>query len=326
MTQATKNIFIQCMHLTSQQAKKNQPKIIPIMLLLALFIHTTSFPIVYNFRVAQITRRPIDKHNKNKNARRTPYSFSTLTFAQFQKRYVGDIFENVIGNYNAFVYDFGSSCYFRTDFAFANLVQKKCNVTTFSQMESDDLLFTVGRNFNPTAKARVPLSALLGVPTHSNYALQHFAMSPGQIGSGVQLDGLYSIDDHLDFLWGTRYLYFIPADTTAANGDFYRFTVGQGTDLLVALKSNWPKSHHGIESGYSAHWNFNAKIWPDLATVKEKANFMRNSFYLVYKYSFKSEHYAQQILCNVSYGFDSKPKRYGYKWVVSLWASWGINF
>ena len=326
MIQPIKNLILKRKKTNLQP--KNLSKIIAkwTLLALTLFMHTKLLPIVYNFRIAQITRRPIDKHNQNKDAKKTPYSFTTLPFVQFQKKYHGDVFENFIGDYNAFVYDFGSSCYFRTDFAFSQVHQKKCNVTTFSQMESDDLLFTVGRNFNPTQKARVTLSALFGIPTHSNYVLQHLTISPGQIGSGFQLDGLYSVVNHLHFLWGARYLYFIPADVLALDNNFYRFTIGQSADILIALKSHWPKSHHGIEGGYSAHWNFGAKIWPDVATVADQTNFIRNSFYLVYKYSFKSKHYAQQVLLNASYGFDSKPKLYGYKWIMSLWASWGINF
>ncbi len=322
MTQTIKNI----MFLHKNQSTKPHNFTKAIMLVVTLFIHATMLPIVYNFRVAQITRRPINKHNEKPDPKKTPYSFTTLPFVQLQKHYHGDIFERFIGDYNAFVYDFGSSCYFRTDFAFAQIHQKTCNVTTFSEMESDDLLFTVGRNFNPTEKSRVTLSALFGVPTHTNYVLQHLTISPGQIGAGIQLDGLYSLDDHLDFLWGTRYLYFIPVDAQAKNNNFYRFTIGQAADLLIALKSYWPQSHHGIEGGYSAHWNFKAKIWPHVATVVDQTNFIRNSFYLVYKYSFKSEHYAQQVLFNASYGFDSKPKLYGYKWSVMVWASWGINF
>ena len=151
-------------------------------------------------------------------------------------------------------------------------------------------------------------------------------MSAGQVGTGIQLDGLYKLQEAVDFLWGTRYLYFFPTHAQATTGKCYKFTIGNATDLLIALKSNWKTSPHGIEGGYSAHWNFGARICPTLATVTERTNFMRNSVYFVYKYAFKSEQYNQQLLFSMSYGRDSKPEKYGYQRVIMAWASWGINF
>lgn len=291
-----------------------------------LILTSTMFPIVYSFKIAQITRRPLTKHNESDNAKNTPYSFSTLPFIQFQEKYLGNIFERSIGDYSAFVYDFASVYYFRTDFAFSHLHQKQCNVTTFSQTECDDLLFTIGRNFNPTAKSRVTASALFGIPTHESYILQHLTLSAGQIGTGLQLDGLYNLQSNVDFLWGTRYLYFVPANAKDTLGNNHKFTIGQGADLLVALKSNWPKSHHGVESGYSAHWNFNGKVCPKIITIPDNTNSLRNSLYLVYKYGFKSKKYSQQILLSSSYGFDSNKMNLGYKWSCMSLVSWGINF
>ena len=292
----------------------------------SLLLTSTTVPIVYSFKIAQITRRPLVKHNESDNAKETPYSFSTLPFIQFQKKYIGDVFENLVGDYSAFVYDFASVYYFRTDFAFSHLYQKKCNVTTFSQTECDDLLFTIGRNFNPTKKSRVTTSALFGVPTHESYILQHFTLSAGQIGTGLQLDGLYRLQEKIDFLWGTRYLYFVPANARDTLGNNHKFTIGQGADLLIALKSHWPKSHHGIEGGYSAHWNFNGKIYPKIPTIPNKTDSLRNSFYFVYKYGFKSKKYSQQVLLSTSYGFDSNKLNLGYKWASMSWVAWGINF
>lgn len=293
------------------------------ILLTSLFANTNiaTISIVYNFRIAQITKRAFIEHEQ----KTTSLTLTFLSFDQYQEKYRGGIQENFTGGLAAFVYDFTPSSYVRTDAALSYINQKTYHVATFSDMETDDILFTIGHNFTPNNKSRITISGLFGIPTHNIYALQHVALGYGQIGTGVQIDGLYRLTNHLDFLWGTRYLYFIPQIAQDISENSYTFSIGNIADLLLGLKWNWPSSH-SLEGGYTARWDFGAHISPHINDIVAKTNYSRNSFYLVYKYKFETQRVAHRLLFDIGYGFDSKPKSYGYKKIATCWISWSINF
>jgi len=280
-------------------------------------VSVSAISIVYNFRIAQVTKQPIVESADDRH-----YSIVGLLFDQFQKKYDG-VRQNFVGGLAAFIYNF-EPYYFRTDFSVSHIKEITEHVTTFSATETDDLLFTLGRNFKLNDKSVMTLSGLFGVPTHEIFTLQHVAFGYGQVGLGIQLDGSYVLCDTHTLLYGVRYIYYVPRKAADDSGNKYTFTIGNLADGLIAYKYNWLS--HGIECGYTARSDFGAHISPNLDDTIEKTNYIRNNFYFIYKYRFMIDEVANRLLFNISYGFDSKPKVYGNQYVVTLWASWNVRF
>lgn len=280
--------------------------------------------VVYNFRIAQITRKPIE-NQVMKQLDDKANSESLLLFNFFQKSPMLRLCENYTGALATYNHNFGQNYYLRVDSAFAHVDQtlaKRCNVNV---VESDDILLTSGRNFTLGEQSKGTVSVCFGIPTHSVYTLQRVGFGTGQVGIGAQFDGMYRFPNYIDALWGTRYNYFIPRKSCDALGSSYRFTVGSIADILVALQTNGTLSlRHGLEGGYAARWGFGIDAAGKLPNLKS-LEYMRNSFYLVYKYGFLTKRFAHRFLCNISYGFDSKPKLYGYHAFMG-WVSWGMAF
>jgi len=289
-----------------------------LMLLLLTDSPVSALSVVYNFRVAQITRQSIGQQTEKR-----PNSLSILLFDFFQKMHNFNVRENYTGGLLTYNRDIAKHCYFRADFAAAHVHQKKDCLSTVEVIEPDNILLTGGRNFTPTEKTKVTLSGLLGIPTHDVNTLQRVGFGVGQVGVGVQLDGLCKITKPIDFLWGARYNYFIPRSAFDTQGTCHKFTVGSIADVLVALQTSKPIAH-GIEGGYSGRWGFGVSATPRIANL-DLLSYMRNNVYLVYKYTFLRKHFAHRLLLNISYGSDAKPKRYGYN-AVMVWGSWGISF
>lgn len=292
--------------------------VLALLLHLLNYLPISAISIVYNFRIAQITRQRITNPNDTKTN-----SLSWLIFNFFQKNKNLNLRENYTGGLTTYNKNFAEKYYFRTDLAVAHSSQTVKDVTNVDAIESDDILFTTGRNFKISEKSRVTLSGLLGIPTHSVNTLERIGFGVGQVGIGAQLDGLYKLAQPVDFLWGTRYNYFIPRTAFDALDNSYKFTVGSIADVLVALQTS-NILYHGLEGGYAARWGFGIKACPIIPKI-EDLNYMRNNFYLVYKYTFLTERVAHRLLLTVSYGFDSKPKNKGYQ-AVMLWGAWGIAF
>jgi len=275
--------------------------------------------VVYNFRIAQITRQPIINATKHQNN-----ILSWLIFDYFQKNNHFKIKENYAGGIMTYIRNFSEKYSFRVDMAAGNTHQSINKKLSVDETESDDILFTLGRNIYNTQHATVSLSGLLGVPTHSVNTLQRVGFGTGQVGLGTQIDGIYKLAKHLDVLWGARYNYFVPRTTSDAAENYYKFTIGSIGDLLIALKTNGPWKH-GLEGGYAIRWGFGIDAKPNIPNL-DNLNYIRNSFFLVYKYSFQTERMAHRFLFNISYGFDSKPKDIGYNLAVMIWTAWGIAF
>lgn len=250
---------------------------------------------VYNFRIAQITRQPIfDKVTQKKS------TIVALIFDQVRKKYNGTR-QNFAGELSSFIYDF-KSYYVRADFAFAHIHEKNINQSSFSDTETDDILFTAGRNFTLNQENTMTLSGLFGVPTHAIYRLKHVDFGYSQIGIGFQLDGLHIVSPHTNFVYGARYIYFVPRKADDACKRKYHFTIGNVGDLLFALRNKY-KEHHGFELGYTLRSRFGAQICPNLDDIVKKSNYLRSNYYIVYKYKFLIGNIPNRLLFNCSYGF-----------------------
>lgn len=272
---------------------------------------------VYNFRIAQITKQPIFEKTEEK-----PHMAVILPFDQFRKKHDGTR-QNFLGSLGSYIYDFGHN-YFRIDFAFSHIKEHEPNGSTFSDTEADDILFTVGHNFILNKKADVTISGLVGIPTHRLLRLQHTDFGYSQVGFGVQLDGFYGSQQTSAFLYGARYIRFISRHGRDTTEKDHLFTLGNVGDLFFAYKHNW--ENQGIEAGYTARARFGARVHPHLDDITEKANYLRSNFYAVYKYKFFINDLPSRLLFDISYGYDHKPKVFGNKYIVTLWASLNINF
>jgi hypothetical protein len=291
------------------------------LLFFILLLHTNLYPIsmVYNFRIAQITKQPI--HEEDGTVKN--HTLIALAFEQAREKR-NHIFQNYAGGLGSYIYDF-KPYYFRIDGAFSNIKEVKNGLTTLSGTETDDVLFTAGRNFIINKKTRWTFSGLFGIPTHRIYTLQHSDFGFSQIGLGIQFDGGTELDRQAGLLYGARYIHFVPRKALDSLNVPHTFTIGNIADLLIAYKNNWDKKH-GIESGYTLRFRFGAHISPNLDDIVKKTNYIRSNFYIVYKYRFIWNDTYNRILYYLSYGFDHKPRLYGNKYIVTLWVSWNISF
>ncbi len=276
----------------------------------------SAISMVYNFRIAQITKQAIFAESKQKN------HTVALLFDQWRQKYNGT-HQNFVGGLGSYIRDV-SPYYFRVDFAAAHIHENEQCTTTFSGTETDDLLFTLGRNFKINDHAWITLSGLFGVPTHRLYRLQHIDFGYSLVGGGIQLDGGYDWNDVDTLLYGARYIHFVPRLGLDPECERHRFTFGNIGDLFLAHKRSWERC--GLEFGYTFRARFGAQVCPSYDEIVTKANYVRSNFYGVYKHKFFIHDIPNRLLFYISYGFDHSPKVYGNKYIVTLWTSWNISF
>ncbi len=273
---------------------------------------------VYNFRMAEITKQPIF-HEPNDISD----TIVALLFEEYKKKY-NKIHTNYTGGLGSVIRTV-KSYYFRTDFAGTYISEKFHHKTIFKGSQADDILFTVGKSFIFAHHSMITLSGLLGIPTHRNLILQHIDFGFGQIGIGIQIDGAYGSNHKKGLLYGFRYVYFIPRDIFDEDNQRYRFTVGHITDILLAYQYRWQKNHE-IESGYTVETRIGADIHPYVNYAVRRINYITSNFYFVYKYKFLIKNIANRLFFNFAYGFDNKPNRFSDKHIVTMWLSWNTTF
>lgn len=288
------------------------------VLILSLWGSLYPISMVYNFRIAQITKQPIVE-----NGKKSSLTTVALFFDQYRKKHMG-IRQNFAGGLGSLIYDY-KPYYCRVDAAFSHIHETVKQETSFSGTETDDILFTVGRNVLSDEHNVVTLSGLFGIPTHRILRLEHVDFGYSQVGLGVQLDGLYKINTINTLVYGGRYIYFIPRYAHNTLNQTFMFTLGNIGDLLIANKNNW-NEHHGIEVGYTMRIRFGAQINPSLDFITQKADYLRSNFYGVYKYRFKINEIPNRCMLNFSYSYDHSPKLFGNKYIITVWASWNTSF
>lgn len=288
--------------------------IVLLVLLQPRPLHAISM--VYNFRIAQITKERIIEKSMFDN------HTVTLLFDQYRKRYNG-VTQNFVGGLGSYI-RYLKPYYVRIDFAASHIHETMDHVTTFSGTETDDLLFTGGRTFAPSDRAEVTLSGLFGIPTHRLYRLQHIDFGYGLVGLGIQLDGRYKFNQRDTFLWGARYIHFFPRNGLDTQCENHRFTLGNIGDIFLSHAMRWPK--HGLEYGYTFRARFGAHICPPLDEIIQKTNYLRSNVYAVYKYKFFIGDLPSRMLFYLSCGHDHKPKVYGNRYILTFWTSWNLSF
>lgn len=272
---------------------------------------------VYNFRIGEVTRQPIAEKSEVKN-----HKVLALLFNQYRKKYNG-VQQNFLGGLNSYIYDF-KPYYARIDGAVSYVQERIDHKTTFSGTQTDDILFTVGRNFEINKRALFTLSGLFGIPTHPVYQLKHSDFGSGQVGAGLQLDGSYKFTHNNSLILGSRYLYFIPRHAYDNLHLKYKLPGSNVIDILLAYRHI--QKNHGIQLGYSWGALFSSNNSSNFNKKFGNLNSMRNSFYSVYGYRFFINNTSNNALFNISYGFDQMSKPYGNKIILSFWAAWNISF
>lgn len=285
---------------------------------LSLSLHVAGISVVYNFRIAQLTRQPIYPESNHRH-----HSVIALPFYLLYKKYSGPV-QNYTGGLASYIFDH-SNFYIRIDAAASSIRAKTDQTVTFSGAAMDDILLTAGYDIKfEKHHTAATFSGLLGIPTHRVHILRHPDFGYGQVGLGLQADGLYNFNHISSFIYGARYIYFIPKTAYDTDYEKHTFSIGNIGDILIALKNNW--DHHGFELGYTVRFDFGAVCYPTLDDTIKKTNYIRSDFYAVYKYRFKIHDSANRLQFNIGYGFDHTPKYYGNKYILNLWASWRIHF
>lgn len=269
-------------------------------------------------RISHVTKSVLLEPDSRK------YNIVALLFDQYQTKYAGCINQNFAGIFGSVSYNFFTNWYARMDSAFAHIHQKTAGIETFSDTETDDILFYLGHISKLNERAKLTISGLFSIPTHQIFTLQHPAMGYGQVGVGIQFDGAYNLGCDFRILYGARYVHFIARDALGSDCNCYDFTIGNLGDLLIAMKKIWDL--HGLEWGYTARWNFGAQVSPCYADIVTQTNYIRNNFYLVYNYDFFVQDVRNRLYFNIAYGFDSKPKTFGNKHIITGWFSWNLKF
>lgn len=280
--------------------------------------HLKGVSLVYNFRIAQLTKQPIFPQ-----PHATTHSFVILPFDLIFKKNAGPL-QNYGGALASYIFD-TQHFYARIDCAGAHIYAADNKMTTYSGSASDDILLTSGYSIKFNKQEDIlTASALLGIPTHDIKILKHPDFGHGQAGMGLQLDGSYTIDHISSFIAGVRYIHFFSRNAYDNAKRRYRFSIGNMADILCAFKSNL--QHHGFELGYTARFDFGAQCTPLFDNILKRTNFTRSSFYAVYKYKFIVHDIAHRFLLNIGYGFDHNPNYFNNKYILTLWGSWQVNF
>ncbi|MDR3646988.1 MAG: hypothetical protein P4L22_05615 [Candidatus Babeliales bacterium] len=277
-----------------------------------------SVSMVYNFRIAQITKQ-FNLENEENNT-----TIIALLYDEFFKKSTGET-QNFAGPFGTLIFKH-ESFYLRMDTAYAHITNKKDNLITYSGNQTDDILFTLGYNFYKKHHHLMTFSGLFGLPTHKIHALQHTDFGYAQNSFGLQFDGSYSYNQDRKniLLYGARYIRFIPRIANDINDTKYKFSTGNLVDLFIANKNTF--GNHGLEYGYTLKFDFGAKVYPNFSNIIEKINYIRSNFYAVYKYNFKIKDIENKLFLNLGYGFDHVPKTFGNKYIITLWGAWNITF
>lgn len=140
-----------------------------------------SVSIVYNLRIAEITKRQITEALFNK-----PFIAAITIFDQTRKTHE-DIFNHYNGGLASFIY-IKKNFYCRLDGAAGKAFSKK-NDIHLSRTQSDDILFTSGYGFSINKQVKTTISGLFGIPTHKDFGLEGVQFGTGHYALGLQWDG-----------------------------------------------------------------------------------------------------------------------------------------
>jgi hypothetical protein len=279
-----------------------------------------SISIVYNLRVAETSKRL-----EIGSSTSYPSSGTCTLFGTFREKYNGVKHSNVSGLFSLI---YAPKSFFVSMDMAVGQVFSDTNGVHFSRTQTDDLLFSAGYSPPISEKVRITFSGLLGFPTHDDTSLEYVQLGYGHYGIGMQVDGTIAYLNNVDHTlrYAARYIYFfpreVPAIVDAPNMQFH-YALGNLADLFFAFHSTIAR--HSIEVGYNPSFFFGARIFPPVDDALKKTDYIRNSFYGIYKYNFLICGMEHTVTAALSYGFEPTPKVFGNKHIISAWAAWSIN-
>ena len=297
-----------------------------IVLIHAAPLHTTT--VVYNMQVAEITKRLSGVQNAKKHN-----TISETAFWQWRKLY-NDTSQSTFAALTTYLYT-KEHFYFKIDGAIGH-VRFDLDPIVIKLTQTDDLLFTGGYGHSVGTYGRIAYSALLGIPTHRDTFLDIAQFGTGHVGTGLQLDGTYDYmhDQTNVILAAVRAVRFYPRSISSKNPCFrplypcpkYNFKLGNSLDLYVAHQTNWRKINR-FEGGYNATFlDLGSGINPDLPGIGASAVYIRHSFFGAYFRCILIKKVQTGLVIGFSGGFDSKPKIFGNRYLLSSWLIYGILF
>lgn len=280
-----------------------------------------SISIVYNLRIAETSKRFVV------TSMIPSPSLGTFTlFGTFREKYNGDK-QHCGGGLFTLIYA-PESYFVRVDAAVGHVASNTQGVL-FSRTQADDILFSAGYSPKTSEKMRVTFSGLLGIPAHKDTSLEFAQFGYGHYGLGAQMDGAIAYSKNRDYSlrFAARFIHFFPRMAPAlvnTSMEKFKYGIGNLADLFIGLHFN--RARHSMEVGYDGSFFFDAYICPNLDDTVEKTNYIRNNFYGTYRYRFLINKRTHIIRAGFSYGFDSRPKAYGNKHIITFWTSWSVNF
>jgi hypothetical protein len=279
-----------------------------------------SISTVYNLRIAE-TSKHIDVASR---LPRSSLVIGTL-FGTFREKYNG-IKHYCGGGLFTYVYS-PESFFLRVDAAVGCVISHDQGVR-FSRTQTDDFLFSAGYSPTLSDKMRITFSGLLGFPTHNDTSLEFVQFGYGHYGLGAQMDGsfIYSSTTDHTLRAAARLIHFFPraVPVSVTSSERFKYGLGNLADLFIAFHSIIKQ--HRVEIGYNASFFFGAHITPNFDDAVKKTNYIRHSFFGMYKYYFLINKTTSTVAMALSGGFEPMPKVYGNKRLITVWASWGVNF
>jgi hypothetical protein len=277
--------------------------------------------IVYNLRVAETSKRLIIESSFEK-----PSLAAVTLFGTFRQQYNGAR-KNSGGGLFTLLYA-PEYFFLRVDGAIGRVTLNDHGIRS-GRTQTDDLLFSAGYSPRLSDKIRLTFSGLLGFPTHDDTSIERIQFGTGHYALGVQLDGAVAYSSNKDntLRFAARFIHFFPRNVFVpinARREQFKFGLGDLTDLFIAFHHQ--KGQHSVEAGYNPSFFFDTTICPRLDDVLQEADYIRNSFYGLYKYHFAISQTTHAIALALSYGFDIRPKTVGNKRIITTWASWIVNF
>lgn len=280
---------------------------------------------VYNLRIAETSKRTVSEMDD-------PHLYSELITTvpfQYRKKYDGTR-QTIIGGLASLIYT-PPRYFLRVDTAGARVRSKSC--TSCSEVtEPDDLLFSGGYSPKISKRTKITFSGLFGVPLHKDHSLETIQFGYAHFSLGAQFDSgvIYHVSDSktkFSIRSAARFIHFFPRRVAVPLSgviSHFKFNIGHLMDLFIAHHTNFGKSR--FEFGYNPSFFFGATIKPHFDDAVAKSNYIRSSVYASYKYKFNMRRHAGKFATNISYGLDHRPKKFGNKTIVTVWASFEVDF
>ncbi len=303
-------------------------KLIVIILTVFYCFYAQAISIVYNMRIASITRRQhANEPGKHEHA------LLGTPFGQWRALKTGTQ-QHDSGMLGSYIYG-KPSYYIKVDTAIGHIASNVAlpadtRVVHVAHKQWDDLLFTGGYGYQLGSNGRIAYSALFGIPLHRDYIVEFAQFGTGHVGIGGQIDTAHAFGDSHTIFFALRGIYFVPRNAYWKNPclapllerSCYDVKLGTLFDIFISHQVRWAQANR-FEYGYDATFAPTSSIKPSLI---DDISFIRHSFFGVYFRTVPFLGRPTGFIIGLSGGFDSKPRLFANTYHLTLWGSWGVAF